>query len=111
MTKRQSRLLIFMCWALYVSAYLGRYSYNSNILPISQFYKVSDTEVGLATSFFFFAYGAGQIVNGLLCKYYNLKYVLPLGIFGSVVIHVVIFTGVLPFHLIKYLSASSQYKR
>ncbi len=102
MTKRQSRLLIFMCWALYVSAYLGRYSYNSNILPISQFYKVSDTEVGLATSFFFFAYGAGQIVNGLLCKYYNLKYVLPLGICGSVIIHVVIFTGVLPFHLIKY---------
>lgn len=101
MTKKQSRMLIFMCWALYVSAYLGRYSYNSNILPISQFYKVSDTEVGLATSFFFFAYGAGQIVNGLLCKYYNLKYVLPLGVIGSVIINAILFTGILPFHLIK----------
>lgn len=102
MTKKQSRLLIFMCWFLYTSAYLGRYSYNSNILPISQHYAVSDTEVGLATSFFFFAYGAGQIINGLCCKYYNLKYVLPFAVFGSVVINAVLFLGVLPFEYIKF---------
>ena len=54
MTKRQSRMLIFMCWALYVAAYIGRYSYNANKLPMSIAYGVdSDTEMGLISSFFF----------------------------------------------------------
>ena len=103
MTKRQSRLLIFMCWALYVSAYLGRYSYKSNILPISNFYKVSDTEIGLVSSFFFFAYGAGQIINGILCRYYNLKYMLPLSVIVSSVINLLLFSGILSFQYFKFM--------
>ena len=92
-----------MCWLLYVAAYLGRYSYNSNILPMSIHYSASDTAMGLATSFFFFAYGAGQIVNGLLCRYYNVKYVLSGALFISAVINGVIFLGIIPFALIKVL--------
>lgn len=103
MTKRKQNMLIFLCWALYTSAYLGRYSYNSNILPISEFYNVSDTEVGLATSFFFFAYGAGQIINGLLCKFYNVKYVLSGSLIVSTIINAVIYLGFLPFEYVKFL--------
>ena len=103
MTKRQSKLLIFMCWALYVVAYLGRYSYKANVLPISNFYKVSDTEIGLVSSCFFFAYGAGQIINGILCKYYNLKHMLPLSVILSSIINVILFLGVLPFKYFKYM--------
>ena len=102
MTKRQSRLLIFLCWAIYCAAYVGRYSYNSNNLPISQFYGVSDMEIGLVSSCFFFAYGAGQIINGLLCRYYNMKYVLPCSVIVSSIINVVIYCGV-PFQYFKYL--------
>ena len=104
MTKRQSRMLIFMCWALYVAAYIGRYSYNANKLPMSIAYGVdSDTEMGLISSFFFFAYGAGQIVNGLLCKHYNLKYVLPFSVIASAVVNFIIFLGITPFWTLKFL--------
>ncbi|MBQ9734916.1 MAG: MFS transporter [Clostridia bacterium] len=104
MTKRQSKMLIFMCWALYVAAYIGRYSYNANKLPMSIAYGVdSDTEMGLISSFFFFAYGAGQIVNGLLCKYYNLKYVLPFSVTASAIINFIIFLGIAPFWSLKFL--------
>ena len=102
MSVKQKKTLIFMCWLLYVSAYLGRYSYSSNQLPISLHYGVSDFEVGLATSCFFFAYGAGQIINGLLCRYYNVKYVLSIALFVSVIINLLVFLGI-PFVLIKYV--------
>jgi len=102
MSKRQQRLLIFMCWALYVSAYLGRYSYTANILPISTRFSLSDTETGLVSSMFFFAYGAGQIVNGLFCKYYNTRYMLFGSLIISSIINLAIFFGV-PFVAYKYL--------
>ena len=102
MTKKQSKTLIFLCWAIYVVAYLGRYSYNSNNLPISQFYGVSDMEIGLVSSCFFFAYGAGQIINGLFCRYYNMKYVLPCSVIVSSVINLIIYFGA-PFQYFKYL--------
>lgn len=102
MSKRQQRLLIFMCWALYVSAYVGRYSYTANILPISMRFSLSSTETGLVSSMFFFAYGAGQIVNGLLCKHYNMKYMLTGALIVSAIINVTIFLGV-PFVFYKYL--------
>jgi len=102
MTKRQEKLLIAMCWLLYVSAYLGRYSYTTNILPISNFYNVEKDVVSLATTFFFFAYGAGQIINGLLCRFYKVKYVLSGALIASAVINLSIFLG-LPFEYIKYM--------
>ena len=103
MSKTKQITLIIMCWLLYVAAYLGRYSYNSNILPMSIHYGATDTEMGLATSFFFFAYGAGQIVNGLLCRFYKVKYVLSSALIISAAINAVIFLGVIPFDLIKVL--------
>ena len=102
MTKKKEYTLMAMCWLLYVSAYLGRYSYNSNIVPISSFYQVSNTEVSMAMTFFFFAYGAGQIINGLFCKFYNLKYVLSGALIISALINGSVFIGV-PFKYVKYL--------
>ena len=102
MTKKQSVTLMFMTWLLYVSAYLGRYSYSSNQLSISLHYGVSNFEVGLASSFFFFAYGAGQIVNGLLCRFYNPKYVLSGSLIISAIINLSVFFGI-PFSLIEYV--------
>ena len=94
--------MIVMCWVLYVSAYLGRYSYNTNILPLSLFYGESQDQVALATTFFFFAYGAGQIVNGILCKHYNIKYVLSIAVMISALINLSVFLGI-PFAYVKYL--------
>lgn len=38
MKRKRDQMLIIMCWVLYVSAYLGRYSYNTNLLPLSLYY-------------------------------------------------------------------------
>jgi len=102
MKRKQDQMLIVMCWVLYVSAYLGRYSYNTNLLPLSLYYGQPQDQVALATTFFFFAYGAGQIVNGILCKYFNTKYVLSIAVMISAAINLSVFMGI-PFVYIKYL--------
>ncbi|MBQ6600603.1 MAG: MFS transporter, partial [Clostridia bacterium] len=43
---------------------------------------------GTVSSFFFFAYGAGQLVNGLLSKKYNTKYSVTIALAGSCVINI-----------------------
>ncbi len=42
---------------------------------------------GTVSSFFFFAYGAGQLVNGLLSKKYNTKYSVTIALVASCVIN------------------------
>lgn len=100
--QKKEILLIFLCWFVYTSAYLGRYSYNSNITPIMLHYGVSHAEAALATTFFFFAYGAGQILNGILTKYFNKKLVLSGALLVSAALNLSVFLGV-PFRYIKYL--------
>ncbi len=103
-------MLIVMCWVLYVSAYLGRYSYNTNLLPLSLYYGQPQDQVALATMFFFFAYGAGQIINGILCKYFNTKYVLSIAVMISAAINLSVFMGI-PFVYIKYLWLINLHKK
>ena len=42
-------------------------------------------------TFFFVAYGAGQVVNGIFCRHYPARYVFPLALSGSAAINVVMF--------------------
>ena len=110
MKRKQDQMLIVMCWVLYVSAYLGRYSYNTNLLPLSLYYGQPQDQVALATTFFFFAYGAGQIINGILCKYFNTKYVLSIAVMISAAINLSVFMGI-PFVYIKYLWLINLHKK
>ena len=66
--RKKQWLLILLCCLAYSFAYAGRYSYNANIAPIMEFYGVTRAEAGLVSTFFFFAYGVGQLVNAVLCK-------------------------------------------
>lgn len=91
--KRQNRLII-LCWFLYTVTYLGKYSYNSNINRIMEAFSVEKTATGLVGSFFFFAYGAGQIVNGLLCQHYPKKYVLSGAAVISALLNLTVFLGI-----------------
>lgn len=76
-----------MCWLVYVSSYLSRYSYNSNIVAIKDYYGVTNSVTGLVSTCFFFAYGTGQLVNGLMCKKYNAKVFLSLSLVLSALIN------------------------
>lgn len=77
----KATLLIWLCWLVYMCSYLGKVNYSANIGEFESFYGVSHAEAGLVSTFFFFAYACGQVVNGLFCSKYNVKYT----IFGAVI--------------------------
>lgn len=76
--KKQNKniLAIVICWLVYTCSYLGKLGYNANIVLIESEFGASHAESGTVGTVFFFAYGAGQIINGLLCKKYNTKYTI-----------------------------------
>lgn len=78
-TKKENRrqtLLILLCWFAYFTSYFGRYSYNANIIPIEEAFGVTHAQSGLVVTFYFFSYGAGQILHSFLCKKYPFRYVV-----------------------------------
>ena len=93
---------ILLCWLVYIAAYLGRYSYASNITFVMEEFGVNHADAGLVTTCFFFAYGAGQIINGILCKYYPKRWVIAGALVISSVLNASVFLGI-PFRYIKYL--------
>lgn len=100
--KRKQQILIVIACLVYSFAYTGRYSYNANIAPIMAFYNVTRAEAGLTATFFFFAYGAGQLIHAIFCRFYPRKYIIP-GVLGvSAILNIAVFCGV-PFGAIKYL--------
>lgn len=78
----QSTLLIALCWIVYTCSYLGKLGYNANITQIETIYSISHSKAGMVSTFFFFAYGIGQIFNGIFCKKYNVRLV----VFGSLLV-------------------------
>ncbi|MBQ4269058.1 MAG: MFS transporter, partial [Clostridia bacterium] len=94
--------LVFLCWFVYTMAYCGRYSYTANISTIRDVYGISNGTAGLVSTFFFFVYGAGQIVNGLLCKYYNKRYVIGIALLVTALSNGVLAFGI-PFTYFKYV--------
>lgn len=88
--KKGSGSLIFLCWLLYTISYLGKVNYSANITQIIDFYGVTKAEAGIAPTFFFFAYGIGQVVNGILCKKYNMKWMILGSILVSAAINLAI---------------------
>ncbi len=72
----RSTLLLVLCWVVYTCSYIGKLSYGANIKLIGDAFGVLNAETGLVSTCFFFAYGIGQIVNGIMCKKYNVKYVV-----------------------------------
>ncbi len=75
-------LLILLGWLVYATSYLGRVNYQANITQIIDFYDITKVQAGTVPTFFFFAYGIGQVINGILCKKYNIRWM----VFGSLII-------------------------
>lgn len=75
-------LLIALCWVVYTCSYLGKLGYNANITQIETEYCISHSTAGMVSTFFFFAYGIGQIFNGIFCKRYPFRFF----VFGSLIL-------------------------
>lgn len=87
-SKRAATLIIFLCWAAYTAAYIGRLNFNAYIEPIRDQIGASKTEMGLVSSFFFFSYGAGQLIHGILSRKYNTRWSVAVALFGSAAVNI-----------------------
>ncbi len=72
--KKTALLLIFLATVLYMISYVGRKSYDANMNEAMSFFNVEKSTAGIVGTAFFIAYGAGQVIHGLLCSKYNFKY-------------------------------------
>ena len=88
LSNKKSNFLIFLCWAAYTFAYVARLNYNASMVEILSQLATTKEAAGTVSSFFFFAYGAGQLVNGLLSKKYNTKYSVTVALGASCVINI-----------------------
>ena len=87
LSNKKSNFLIFLCWAAYTFAYVARLNYNASMVEILSQLGTTKEAAGTVSSFFFFAYGTGQLVNGLLSKKYNTRYSVTVALAGSSVIN------------------------
>ena len=87
LSNKKSNFLIFLCWAAYTAAYVARLNYNASMVEILSQTGTTKEAAGTVSSFFFFAYGAGQLINGLLSKRYNTKYSVAAALSASCIIN------------------------
>ena len=87
LSNKKSNFLIFLCWAAYTFAYVARLNYNASMVEILSQFDTTKEAAGTVSSFFFFAYGAGQLINGLLSKKYNTKYSVTIALVASCIIN------------------------
>ncbi len=87
LSNKRSNFLIFLCWTAYTFAYVARLNYNASMVEILSQLGTTKEEAGTVSSFFFFAYGVGQLVNGLLSKKYNTKYSVAIALGASCLIN------------------------
>ena len=99
---KASVMLMWLCWLIYACSYTGKVNYSANINEVMSFYQVDHSTAGLASTFFFFAYAVGQVINGLFCKKYNLKWMIFFSLFTSGLINFIV--GISNnFTIVKYL--------
>lgn len=87
LSNKKANFLIFLCWLAYTSAYIARLNYNASMVEILSQLGTTKEAAGTVSSFFFFAYGAGQLVNGLLSKKYNTRFSVMIALAASSVIN------------------------
>lgn len=87
LSNKKSNFVIFLCWASYTFAYVARLNYNASMVEILSQLDTTKEAAGTVSSFFFFAYGAGQLINGLLSRRYNTKYSVAIALGASCIIN------------------------
>ena len=86
----EATFLIFLSWLVYTVSYFGKVNYSANITQVIDFYGKTKAQDGTVPTFFFFAYGVGQVINGLLCKKYNIKWMIFLSLTVSGIVTLII---------------------
>lgn len=85
--ERKIRLLFWLCWLSYFTAYLGRLNYSACLVEIVNAESWRKSEAGLIATGFFITYGCGQLINGFLGDKLSPKYMVAFGLAGSGIIN------------------------
>lgn len=101
-TRSRAGRLIFLCWLMYLISYFGKVNYSATINQVMEFYHVDKPQAGMVPTFFFFAYGIGQVVNGLLSRHYNIKWTVFGALTASAAINLTIAVSA-NFAIVKWL--------
>ncbi len=91
--RKRATMLIAICCFAYSMAYVGRLCYGANLTAVIADFGITKSEGGSISSFFFFSYAAGQLLNTILAKYYNPKYVVFLALAVSAFCNLVMGTS------------------
>ena len=74
--RKRATMLMMLCCLTYSMAYVGRLGYQANLASIISDFGITKDEGGMVSSFFFFSYASGQLLNAFLSRYYNPTYVV-----------------------------------
>lgn len=95
------RNLILICAVVNIAAYTGRLSYSSSMVGIMEATGAAKSEAGLVSTFFYFAYGCGQLVNAFFCRRYKprpvIAGVLLVSVAANILAPIIADVGILKF--------------
>lgn len=76
-------LLFWMCWLVYFASYIGRLNYSSAMPAMIGESVITASQAGFISMVYFFAYGAGQFLNGMLADRLHPGKMIFAGLFAS----------------------------
>lgn len=85
---KKTRFLFWLCWMVYFTSYLGRLNYSSAMTVMIQEAIITKSEAGFISMLYFFAYGIGQLCNGLLGDRLHPGKMITGGLLASAVINI-----------------------
>jgi OPA family glycerol-3-phosphate transporter-like MFS transporter len=83
LTRKNATFLILLSCLTYSTAYIGRLCYGANLISIRGEFGVEQAIAGTVSSFYFFSYAAGQLINAFIAKYCNPKYTVTFAMIVS----------------------------
>ena len=83
LNRKNATFLILLSCLTYSTAYIGRLCYGANLSLIRGEFRVDQAIAGTVSSFYFFSYAAGQLINAFIAKYCNPKYTVTIAMIVS----------------------------
>ena len=83
LNRKNATFLILLSCLTYSTAYIGRLCYGANLSLIRGEFGVDKAIAGTVSSFYFFSYAAGQLINAFIAKYCNPKYTVTVAMIVS----------------------------
>lgn len=81
-------MLFCLCWLVYFASYIGRLNYSSAMPDMIGNSVISASQAGFISMVYFFAYGAGQFLNGILADRIHPAKMIFFGLFASGMLNV-----------------------